>query len=154
MADTATLSGTPNPANLGQSVTFTAQVAGSGGIVPTGQVQFLFLDGVTPEQDVTLDGTGTATLTLSFSTAGAHRLKAHYVGDSNFSPATSSIVTEEINPGSGDFTLTVTPPSASVRLGLSTAFTVTMTSLYGFNQQVNLACNGPGVKETTCTFAP
>jgi hypothetical protein len=153
MADTVTLSGTPNPANLGQSVTFTAQVAGSGNTVPTGQVQFLFLDGVTPEQDATLDGTGTATVTLSFSNSGAHRLKAHYVGDSNFSPGTSNILTEVINAGAGDFTISVTPASASVRLGLSTTFTVTMTSLYGFNQQVNLVCAGAEVKETTCTFS-
>jgi len=154
MADTVTLSGTPNPANLGQSVTFTAVVTGSGSIVPTGQVQFLFLDGVTPEQDATLDGTGTATVTQLFSNSGAHRLKAHYAGDSNFSPGTSNIFTEIINAGAGDFTIKVIPASASVRLGLSTSFTVTMTSLYGFNQHVNLACADAEVKETTCTFNP
>jgi hypothetical protein len=76
------------------------------------------------------------------------------VGDSNYSPGTSSIFTEVINPGPGDFTLTVTPTSASVRLGQSTTFTVTMTSLYGFNQQVNLACAEAEVKETTCTYNP
>ena len=154
MADTVSLSGTPNPANLGQSVIFTAHVTASASTVPTGQIQFLFLDGVTPEQDVALDGTGTANVTLSFSTAGAHRLKAHYGGDSNFSPGTSNIFTETINAGAGDFTLAVTPTSASVRLGLSITFTVTMTSLYGFNQQVNLACVGAEVKETTCAFNP
>jgi hypothetical protein len=154
MADTVTLTGSPNPANLGQSVTFTAVVTGSGNVIPTGKIQFLFLDGVTPEQDATLDGTGTATVTQIFSTSGAHRLKAHYAGDSNFSPGTSNILTEIINAGAGDFTITLTPASASVRLGLSTTFTVTMTSLYGFNQLVNLACVGAEVKETTCTFNP
>ena len=154
MADTVSLSGAPNPANLGQSVTFTAVVTGSGSIAPTGQVQFLYLDGVTPEQDATLDGAGTATVTQIFSSSGAHRLKAHYAGDSSFSPGTSNIFTEIINAGAGDFTITVTPASGSVRLGLSTTFKVTMTSLNGFNQQVNLACVGAEVKETSCTFNP
>lgn len=152
MPDTITLTGAPNPANLGQRVTFSAQVAGSGSTAPTGQVQFLFLDGVTPEQDATLDSAGTATVTLSFSASGAHRLKAHYVGDNNYSPGTSNVFTEVINAGAGDFTLIVTPASASVRLGLSTTFKVTMTSLYGFDQQVNLACADAEVKETTCKF--
>jgi hypothetical protein len=152
--DQVALSGTPNPANLGQNVTFTAQVTGSGSGVPTGKVQFLFLDGVTPESDAALDSSGTATLTTLFVTPGPHRLKAVYVGDQTYSSGTSNLLTENINPGPGDFTIAVTPGSASILPRQSATFTVTMSSLYGFNQQVNLACTGAEAAGTTCIFNP
>jgi hypothetical protein len=154
MTDTITLSGQPNPAGLIQSVTFTAQVSGSGG-VPTGKVQFLFLDGMTPEGDATLNSSGAATYTTSFcstETTGPHLLKAHYDGDGTFGANTSAVFTEYILPGVGDFSMTVTPVSASVRLGQSTTIMVKLTSLCGFNQPVNLSCSGATVNETTCSF--
>jgi hypothetical protein len=151
MADTITLTGQPNPANLGQNVTFTAQVAGAGGL-PTGTFQFLFLDGVTPETNATLNGSGVATFTMFFSNSGPHPLKAHYEGDGTFGANTSAVFIENINQGVGDFQITVTPAGASVQLGLSTTFKVTVTSLFGFSEPVNLTCTGTTVPETSCGF--
>jgi len=148
------LTGQPNPATLSQNVTFTAQVSGAAG-VPTGTVQFLFLDGATPEADATLNASGAASITTSFcvaETTGPHSLKAHYLGDGTFAANTSAIFTETIIPGPGDFLLTVTPTSASVQLGQSTTMKVTVTSLCGFSQPVNLTCTGASVDGTSCTF--
>jgi hypothetical protein len=152
--NTITLTGAPNPANLGQNVTFTAHVDSSTPGVPTpsGKVQFLFLDGVKPEMDATLDANGTAAITMFFVASGTHALKAHYPGDTNYGTGNSNTFNEYINPGPGDFTLSVTPTSMSVQDGQSATFTVTMTSLYSFNQNVDLSCTGPLAADITCTF--
>jgi len=152
--NTISLTGAPDPANLGQNVTFTAHVAASTPGIPTpsGKVQFLFLDGVTPEMDATLDANGTAAITMFFVASGTHALKAHYLGDTNYGAGNSNTFNEYINPGPGDFTLSVSPMSTSVQDGQSATFTVTMTSLYGFNQNVNLSCTGPIAADITCTF--
>ncbi|MGD0729849.1 MAG: FG-GAP-like repeat-containing protein, partial [Terracidiphilus sp.] len=152
-ADTITLTGQPNPASLTQNVTFTAQVSGAGG-VPTGTVQFLFLDGSTPEGIATLSN-GSASITENFcstSVSGPHALQAHYLGDGTFGANTSAVFTENIIPGPGDFQMTVAPTSTSVQLGQSATMKVTLTSMCGFNGPVNLTCTGAAVAGTTCTF--
>ena len=154
LPDTITLTGQPNPATLTQNVTFTAQVSGASG-VPTGTVQFLFLDGATPEANASLNGSGSASITTSFcsvETTGPHPLKAHYEGDGTYGANTSAVFTENIIPSAGDFSITVTPASASVQLGQSATVKVTVTSLCGFSQPVNLTCTGASASETGCTF--
>jgi hypothetical protein len=86
---TTTLVGAPNPANVGQTVTFTATVAAvsPGAGSPTGTVTF-------SEGAATL-GTGTvssgvATLNISTLSAGSHTIIASYGGDANFVASASA----------------------------------------------------------------
>jgi hypothetical protein len=87
-----------NPAVFGQPVVFTATVSASNRAVPTGTVNFN--DGSTTLGPGTLDGTGTASFTTSTLSAGAYALVAAYLGDTNFSPASSSALSQTINQAS------------------------------------------------------
>jgi hypothetical protein len=100
---TTSLTVSPNPAAVGQSVTFTAIVTPANGtsVVPTSTVEFE--DGATvlaAAQALTLvGGVYEATYsTSSLSLAGSpHSITATYAGDSNFTTSTSPAVSEVIN---------------------------------------------------------
>ncbi len=98
-ADTTTsLVSSLNPANEGQSVTFTATVAvtAPGGGVATGTVNFL--DGATVIGTGTLDGSGVATFSTSSLTAlgSPHSITAVYVGNTDYVTSTSTAVSQVI----------------------------------------------------------
>ena len=95
-----TLSSSPNPSMLGQSVTFTATVPAGA----TGTVQFM--EGTTLLGTATINGT-TATFTTSTLAAGTHPVTAIYSGDANYSSASSSVDNQVVNYNL-DFTLTLT----------------------------------------------
>ena len=87
----------------GQSVTFSATVApvAPGGGVPTGTVSFK--DGSATiscsSGTLTLNASGIATCTTSFSATGSRTVTATYVGSSNHLSSTSGAVTESVvNP--------------------------------------------------------
>jgi hypothetical protein len=95
-----TLSSSPNPSLLGQSVTFTATVPAGA----TGTVQFT--------EGSTLLGTGTisgatATFTTSTLVTGTHPVTVVYSGDANYNSASSSVDNQVVN-NNLDFTLTLT----------------------------------------------
>lgn len=95
-----TLSSSPNPSTLGQTVTFTATVPTGA----TGTVQFM--EGSTELGTGTISGT-TATYTTTTLTAGTHPVTAVYSGDANYSAA-SSTVDNQVVSNNLDFTLTLT----------------------------------------------
>jgi hypothetical protein len=83
-----------NPARVGQAVTFTATVRGPAGTgTPTGTVTFFV--GNTAVARVTLDASGQARLTRSFS-RGLFTIRAVYSGDANFDSSSQSL-TEQVN---------------------------------------------------------
>ncbi len=94
---TMSLTGSPNPASLGQSVTFTARIIPSppstGGPTPTGSVTFM--DGTTALGSGTLVN-GVATFTTSTLTTGTHSITGVYVNDSNYTSSTSPAFTQTI----------------------------------------------------------
>ncbi len=94
LASSTTLSTSENPANYGDSVTFTAVVGGRGAGTPTGTVTFM--DGTTELGTGTLDGTGTATYTTSSLALGVHSITAVYGGDSNYASSTLPALTENV----------------------------------------------------------
>ena len=106
---TVTLTSSFNPSNLGQSVTFTAQVktstVGSGS--PTGTVTFF--DGAATLGTATLDSTGRARFTATgFALAArTHTITARYNGDANFLVSTSTALTQTVRsvlrPGHGSW---------------------------------------------------
>jgi hypothetical protein len=93
-ATTTTISSSPNPSNVGQSVAFTATVTPQGKGTPTGTVSFL--DGTTNLGNATLSSSGVAALTISTLAVGSHNLTATYSGDQNFAASTSSILVQVV----------------------------------------------------------
>jgi hypothetical protein len=88
---TTTLTSAPNPSQLGQAVTFTAHVTGTGP-APTGKVRFL--DGTNGISSATLSG-GVAKLTRPFYITGTHPITAEYLSDA-FSAKSTSPVTNQV----------------------------------------------------------
>ncbi len=107
-ATTSTLTASPNPSNVGQSVTLNAAVSPS---TATGTVQFF--DGATSLGTAAVSN-GAATLSASTLAAGSHSLTVVYSGDSAYSPSTSAVVTETINKASTTSTLAASPNPANV----------------------------------------
>jgi hypothetical protein len=90
---TVALAGSPNPASLGQPVTFTATV-NCATAVPSGTVTFK--DGKTALGTATLVN-GQTQLTTSALTAGTHSLSATFKGTQDFAGSVSSTLQEVIN---------------------------------------------------------
>jgi hypothetical protein len=152
VSTTTTLSASPSSAAAGASIALTAAVAqASGSVVPTGTVTF-------KEGSTTL-GTGTlaagkATFTTSALAEGTHSITASYGGDAVNAASTSSAITVTIAAAPAkDFTISLTPKSATATPGATEKATVTVTPVNGFNSATSLACTGlPSY--STCSFNP
>jgi hypothetical protein len=114
-----------NPVNLGQTVTFTATVSGSGpgGETPTGSVQFA--------ADGSALGTvnlvsGQAVISTADLTTGTHMITATYLGDAAFYPSTTGM-TLEVRPPT---VVTLDHLRASAR-GLEMVWTILLLGLMG-----------------------
>ena len=88
---TTTLASSLNPSTFGQAVTFTAVVTGSS---PTGNVTFS--DGGAALGTGTVDGSGSAALTLSTLAVGLHTVTAAYVGDGSNAASDSAPLTQTV----------------------------------------------------------
>ncbi len=92
-ATNTTLAVSPNPSNLGQTVTLMATVTvfapdSSTPTGPTGTVTFS--DGTTTLGRALLNGAATATFSTSSLASGSHSITATYGGDANFSGSAAS----------------------------------------------------------------
>jgi len=117
---TTTLVSSQNPSGAGQSVTFTATVAGSS---PTGTVQF-FVDG-SSVGNVALSG-GTASYTTSALSTGTTDIDATYNGDANNNTSNSNTVTQDV-----DALVSVTAATGGSAIASSTVVGGSATSLTG-----------------------
>lgn len=86
-ATTTTLTSTPNPSTVGETVTFTATVSSSAGAPPDGET-VSFMQGKTTLGTGTLSG-GSASFTTSTLKKGTHSIVAVYGGDSEFAGSKS-----------------------------------------------------------------
>ena len=125
-ATSLALTSSINPSLVGQSTTLTATITSNpvfGAI--TGSVQFF--DGATSLGTVTVNGTPTATLPVSFTTAGTHTLKAVFTSTNvNITNATSGPYAQQVlNVAQFGLTSTVNPSLP----GQSTTLTATLTAL-------------------------
>jgi len=77
-----TLSIYPSTAAVSQSVVISATIAGN---IPSGTV--VFMDGGVQIGSASLNSTGTATISTSFSSPGIHQITANYSGDANNQPS-------------------------------------------------------------------
>jgi probable HAF family extracellular repeat protein len=89
-ATITTLAVSPNPADVGQTVTLSAavNVLAPGAGTPIGIVTFM--DGTITLGAVTLNGAATAAFSTSSLASGSHSITATYGGDANFSGSTTS----------------------------------------------------------------
>ncbi|MGA8440528.1 MAG: FG-GAP-like repeat-containing protein [Candidatus Sulfotelmatobacter sp.] len=147
----STVASSANPAIVGTSVSFTANVAATvRGItaVPTGTVTFL--DGSTSLGTAALTA-GAATFTTTGLAVGTHSITVQYGGDSNFHSSTSKLLSEVV--GKPDFSLSPSSASASITAGASATFTITSTPVYGYTGTIEFSATGCPSK-ATCTFSP
>ncbi len=152
-ASSTVLASTPNPSNIGQSVTFTATLTavppGTG--TPTGQVTFQ--EGNTVLAQVPLNSSGAAAFGTTALAAGNDTITATYASDSVFAASNGSTV-QVVQNFATTTTLSSTPNPSS--FGQSVTFTATVTSSGGvpvgtvtFTQgsnvlASNVAVNGSG----------
>jgi hypothetical protein len=121
---TTTLTSSLNPSNFGQAVTLTAHVTSTGSTTPTGKVTFK--NGTAILGTVTLNSSGTATLTTSNLPVGSDSLIASYSGDAANNKSTSQALTQVVNQATITMTLKSSPnPSTK---GQSVTFTATLAS--------------------------
>ena len=93
---TITLATSATSSNFGEPITLTATVAMTGPAVvaPTGTVTFY--DGTIPLGTVTLNGSGSATLSVSTLTPGTYAIGAIYNGDQCFAQSSATTVTVNV----------------------------------------------------------
>src|SRR5437016_3824794 len=123
-ATSTSLTSTPNPSIVGQTVTLSSTVT-SGAGVPTGTVTFR--DGATVLGTVTLVN-GSASLSISTLTAGTHPLTATYIGSAALAASTSPTVNQIVNAPAAAATstsLTSTPNPSTVGQTVTLSSTVT-----------------------------
>ena len=101
---------TPTSSIYGQKVTLAAVVTGSGGIAPTGRVQFNY--GRFTLTAVTLNGSGVATVNLNQINADTYPLFAQYMGDANNLGSSSPVVTLVVQPTTSTVGVRATPNPA------------------------------------------
>ena len=118
-----TVASSLNPSIIGQPVTFTATVSGSGSGTPTGTVNFK--DGGTVVDTATLVD-GSASFMDQSLTAGAHSITVVYSGDSNYSGSTSGTLTENVYSSNGPTTTSLVSSANPSRPGESVTFTATV----------------------------
>jgi polygalacturonase/sugar lactone lactonase YvrE len=151
-ATTTSLTSSANPSMNGQSVTFTATVAGVGNNTPLPTGSVTFLNGSTTLGTGTLNGSAQATLSVSTLEVGAAPITAQYAGDMNYAGSTSSVLTQTVS-APASYTVTFNPTSLTVSSGQSGTVALTVTPVGGFNQPVTFSCAGLP-QFSTCTFNP
>ena len=129
-----TVSSSPNPSLLGNTVTFTATVSAVAPGAGTATGTVTFEDGGSSIGTSELSG-NTATYTTSGWTnkgdRGAHSITAVYGSDTNFSSSTSNTVTQTVQQST---TATVTSSTdLPVFFGQPVTFTATVTATGGFD---------------------
>ena len=147
---TVTLQATPTEINLGNSIAFVATVSSSGNGTPTGTVTFV--DGTTALGSGSVDAAGTASFMTTSLVLGQHSITATYNGDSNYSSATSNVVTVQVDT---PFVLQSTSYSATVSPGGNTQFQINVIAAYQSNPLVYaaLSCTPPAGSGITCSVA-
>jgi hypothetical protein len=123
---TTTLTSSPNPSVIDQSVLFTATIANQIGGSPTGTV--VFKSGTATLGQGTVSN-GQATLNYSFTSPGGNSIVANYSGDSTFLPSNSARLNQIVLRAATTTTVTSSPNPS--QLGQTVKFAATVTGQYG-----------------------
>ncbi|MDE3186156.1 MAG: Ig-like domain repeat protein [Acidobacteriota bacterium] len=140
---TAVTASTATPTS-GTNVTFTIKVASStGSTIPSGTVNLAIdqtLSGGGTTATATLDGTGTATYTTSFTTSGTHVVVANYAGDTTHAASTGAgSVTIGGSTGTASFRVSASPSTLTVKQGTSGQETLTFTPSGGYTGTIYIS---------------
>ena len=123
---TTTLTSSPNPSAVDQSVLFTATIANQIGGSPSGTVTFK--SGATTLGQGTVSN-GQATLNYSFTSSGTNPVVAAYSGDSTFLPSSSAPLRQTVTKATTTTALTSSLNPSQV--GQAVTFTATVSGQYG-----------------------
>ena len=123
---TTSLTSSPNPASVNQSITFTATIGGQYNGAVTGTVSFM--------QGTTTLGSsspvnGKATFSTSFATTGTYQISAVYSGDTNNLGSTSATIGQVV--GLTSTTTALTTSGSPSFVGQPVTFTATVTTTSG-----------------------
>lgn len=130
---TTSLKINPDPAQLGQTITFSAHVAGATGTIGGATGTVTFLNGSTTLATETLDSSSNASFSSSSFGLGTYSITAAYSGDAKFAPSTSPVVMLEVVPV-GTLTPTTTTlvsSKPSSNFGDNVTFTATVSGGFG-----------------------
>ena len=147
---TTVLVTSPNPSNLGQSVTMTATVTAQDHSIPTGTV--VFESNGVQIGSASLNGSGVAVLIYAGLGVGTDNLTAVYQGSATLGGSTSNIVMQVVQPGITMTTLTSSPNPSTFGQQVTITATVgpagppTPTGTVGFTS------NGSAI--SGCTAVP
>lgn len=138
--------------SFGSSVTLTATITAvlTGRPTATGTVSFY--DGTTLLGTGTL-AAGVATYSTSSLAVGAHAVKAVYLGDGSYNPATSTTSAVTVATLAPAFTLTSGSTSVSVTQGAQGLVTLNLAANASFSGAVALSCTGAPAN-ATCAVNP
>jgi parallel beta-helix repeat protein len=146
--NTATLSLTSslNPADIGQSVTFTATASG---IMPGATPDTVtFYDGANSIGSSPLNAAGVASISTSSLTLGTHNITAILAATTTHTSTTSTALIENIVQPSFSFTAS----SITLLTGRSATGNLQLISLEGFSGNVTITCNPPFPPNYTCSI--
>jgi sugar lactone lactonase YvrE len=147
---TTTLTASQTDSANPQQVTLIAVVHGDGPSAATGTVAFS--SGNLPIGSATMDANGVATLTILLETSSStENVVASYGGDAIFQSSTSASTQATAGPAT-QFTLAIDPASVTVITKQHTAITLSLASIKGFNDSIQLGCLGLPFA-ATCTFS-
>lgn len=118
------LSSNPNPSTYWQVITFTAKVATTGPVPPTGKVSLSWSNGLLGTG--TLNSSGLASITVRTLNVGSYAVTAEYKGDANNAPSSSSSLNQVVQQATSTTTLTSSPNPST--LGQAVTFTAKVTS--------------------------
>ena len=145
---TTALSSSATDPNNPLQITLISVVGWSGPIAPTGAMTFTV--GSTILGSTQLDSIGVATLNVTLASA-TEEIIATYSGDASYASSTSLATT--ISGGTAtQFTVQLSPSTLTLQSKQHATTTVTLTSLAGFSDTLQLGCLGlPNA--ATCTFS-
>jgi Bacterial Ig-like domain (group 3) len=143
---TLSLTASPNPAALGQSVTIVATSAASGHM-PTGTVTFSDQSGTLGSAPLVA---GTASLTTATLSVGSHQIIATLKPTGPYAPSLSAAISELVT--AYDFSLTASSTSLTIPGNDLQILSVTVTPIAGFPRPVTLTC-APVPLNAECVFA-
>jgi hypothetical protein len=148
-ASSLTLTSSPAAPIIGNPVTLTAAVKGTGG-TPTGNVYFL--DGSNVVGSGTI-ASGSVSVTTSSLAVGVHSLTAYYSGDASFSSATSSVDSLQIYAVPvGDYAIASSADQVELN-GSTGSASISIVTSGGFSQPITFSCSGLPA-EYSCAFTP
>ncbi|HEY1576611.1 MAG TPA: Ig-like domain repeat protein, partial [Terracidiphilus sp.] len=147
---TTTLTGSQTDSTNPQQVTLISVVHADGAAAPTGSVSFS--SGNLAIGTAQVDSTGVATLTILLQNSqGSENIVARYAGDSVYATSSSASTTVQAGPAT-QFTLTIDPASVSVVSKQHSIIQLSLSSIKGFSDKIQLGCLGLPFA-ATCTFS-